>query len=173
MADGYQKEIPKSRINITLDVEIGGAKKKKELPLKLLILGDFAHQRNAHPISQRDRLNINKNNFDQIMAELKPELHCIVPNMIKQNGSDLKVHLIFKQLSDFHPSQVVAQIPELNHLLAMRNLLKELKSNILDNVGFRQVLEKIVVDKRAMTNLRTELREISVINQNDLPVYNQ
>lgn len=165
MADSFQKEIPKARINITLDVETGGARKKKELPLKLLVLGDFTRGKTTGPIVERERININKNNFDQVLSDLSPTLTLSVPNTIKNDGSEMKVDLNFQQYKDFHPDEVVKKIPALNKLLAMRNLLKDFKSNLLDNNTLRKELERLVKDKQGLNELRQELKTIAPLEQ--------
>ena len=129
MADSFQKEIPKARVNITLDVETNGASKKKELPLKLLVAGDFSNGKTTCPIAERERININQNNFNQVISDLAPELNFTVKNKIKNDGSEMRVKLQVDSLNKFHPEQIVKAIPELQNLLAMRNLLKDLKYN--------------------------------------------
>lgn len=166
MIDNFQKEIPRARINITLDVEIGGAKKKKELPLKILTINDFTGGKTTVPIAQRERININKTNFDDVLADLSPELVITIPNTINQNNAELRARLVFKKYRDFHPEQIVTQIPELNNLLAMRNLLKDLKANILDNTQFRQELEKIVKEQVRFESFREELKRVAVVENN-------
>lgn len=162
MFENFQKEIPRARINITLDVEINGAKKKKELPLKLLVINDFTSVSHTIPVAQRERININKNNFDDVMAELLPELNLVIPNTIKQNDTELSVNLKFNKLNDFHPDHIVSRVPELKQLLAMRNLLKDLKANILDNSVFKCELEKILKEKTKVALLRDELSQIAI-----------
>lgn len=167
MADSFQKEIPKARINITLDVETGGARKKKELPLKLLTLGDFSQGKTKGPVAQRERININKNNFDQVLGDLSPQITLSVPNTIKNDGTDLNVDLNFQRYKDFHPDSIAEKIPVLNKLLAMRNLLKDFKANILDNNELRRELERLVKDKQGMDDLRRELKTIAPLKEEE------
>jgi type VI secretion system protein ImpB len=159
MVDSFQKEIPKARVNITLDVETGGSVKKKELPLKLLVAGNFSNGKTKGSIAERERININKNNFNKIIADLAPELNFTVANKIKNDGSDMRVGLKIDSLKKLHPEAIVEQIPELQKLLAMRNLLKDLKANLLDNGAFRRRLEQIVKNKPQLKMLQDELHE--------------
>lgn len=165
MADSFQKEIPKARVNITLDVETEGAQKKKELPLKLLVTGDFSKGKTTGPVAKRERININKNNFNKIIADLAPELNFTVPNKIKNDDSEMKVALKMDSLKKFRPEAVVQEIPELRNLLAMRNLLKDLKSNLLDNGEFRRELEKIVKNEPELKLLQNELHKNAQIKE--------
>ncbi|PJO21226.1 type VI secretion system contractile sheath small subunit, partial [Burkholderia glumae] len=72
--DSFQREIPKSRVSITLDLHTGGARKKVELPLKLLVAGDFSAGREQAPLAERKKINIDKNNFDAVLADYAPDL---------------------------------------------------------------------------------------------------
>jgi type VI secretion system protein ImpB len=161
MADSFQKEIPKARVNITLDVETNGASKKKELPLKLLVAGDFSNGKTKGLVAERERININQNNFNQVINDLSPELNFTVKNKVKNDGSEMRIKLQADSLSKFHPEQIVKVIPELQNLLAMRNLLKDLKSNLLDNGVLRRKLEQIVQDKAQLKLLQNELQQQS------------
>ena len=163
MADSFQNEIPKSRVNITLDVETGGARKKLELPLKLLSVGDFSNGKGKGRVAERERINVNKENIESVMADLAPEVKYSVKNVIKNDGSEIGVNLTFKAFKDFHPEQVARQIPEVDNLLAMRNLLKDLKSNLLDNGAFRKELERIVSNQPELEGLKAELEKIAPI----------
>ena len=140
MATSYQQEIPPARVNITLDVDTGGANKKKELPLKLLILGDFSHGKTTGPVGDREKIAINKENLDQVMNDLSPSVNMTIPNKIKNDNSELGVNLVINSIKDFHPENIAQQIPELQRLLAMRILLKDLKANIIDKQAFRKEL---------------------------------
>jgi type VI secretion system protein ImpB len=159
--DSFQREIPKSRVSITLDLHTGGAQKKVELPLKLLVAGDFSAGKEQAPLAERKKTNIDKNNFDAVLSDLAPELTLAAENTLAEDGSELPVALSFRSMKDFEPEQVARQIPELQALLAMRNLLRDLKSNLLDNGTFRREFEKILKDRALSQQLRGELAQIA------------
>ncbi|VVE88353.1 type VI secretion system-associated protein [Pandoraea bronchicola] len=159
--DSFQREIPKNRISITLDLHTGGAQKKVELPLKMLVAGDFSAGREQAPLAERAKVNVDKNNFDAVLADYAPDLKFAAPNLLAGDDSDMPVNLQFRSMKDFEPEQVARQIPELQALLAMRNLLRDLKSNLLDNTGFRREFEKVLKDKRLSDKLRGELAQIA------------
>lgn len=161
LMDSFQREIPKSRVSITLDLHTGGAQKKVELPLKLLVAGDFSAGREQAPLAERKKVNIDKNNFDSVLADYAPDLSFAAKNTLAGDGSELPVNLSFRSMKDFEPEHVARQIPELQALLAMRNLLRDLKSNLLDNVTFRREFEKILKDKRLSDKLRGELAQLA------------
>ncbi|QGX92457.1 type VI secretion system contractile sheath small subunit [Tatumella sp. TA1] len=157
----FQGEVPKARINLKLDLHTGGAQKKTELPLKLLTVGDFSNGRENRPLSERNKVNVNKNNFNSVLAELSPSVNLPVPNTLAGDGSEENVALTFRDMKDFEPEQVARQIPQLKAMLAMRNLLRDLKSNLLDNQAFRKELEKILLDPALSAELRTELSALA------------
>lgn len=160
MKGSFQKEIPKARINLSLDVETGGHKKKVELPLKMLVMGDFSNNQTHGKVEDRERINVNKNNFESVMKEMKPSTRFEVENKLAKDGSDMSVNLSFESINDFRPDRVAQQIPELHSLMAMRNLLKDLKSNLLDNTKFRKELESIVADQPQLEGLRKQLESL-------------
>ncbi|WP_313079770.1 type VI secretion system contractile sheath small subunit [Atlantibacter sp.] len=161
MADTFQNEVPKARINLKLALHTGGAQKKVELPLKLLTVGDFSNGKETRPLSEREKINVNKNNFDSVLSEFNPEVNLTVPNMLAGDGSEENVRLNFTEIKDFEPEQVARQIPQLHAMLAMRNLLRDLKSNLLDNVTFRKELEKILKDPALSQKLRDEMSALA------------
>ena len=161
MADSFQNEVPKARINLKLDLHTGGASKKTELPLKLLVAGDFSNSQESAPISERKKANLNKNNFDAVLSEYSPNVSLTVKNTLAGDGSEESVNLIFQSMKDFSPEHVSRQIPQLKAMLSMRNLLRDLKANLLDNQAFRKELEKILLDPALSAELRAELTALS------------
>ncbi|HDR2161418.1 TPA: type VI secretion system contractile sheath small subunit [Enterobacter cancerogenus] len=161
MADSFQTEVPKARINLKLDLHTGGASKKTELPLKLLVTGDFSHGQETETISEREKVNINKNNFDSVLSDYSPKINIAVKNTLAGDGSEENVSLVFQEMKDFTPEQVARQIPQLKAMLAMRNLLRDLKANLLDNQAFRKELEKILLDPALSAELRSELSALA------------
>jgi len=156
-SSSFQNEVPKTRVNIKLDLHTGGAQKKVELPLKLMVMGDYSNGREQRPLSARGKVSINKNNFDSVLAEFSPVLIVAVENTLVDDGGETSVELNFQRMKDFEPEQVARQIPHLRALLAMRNLLRDLKSNLLDNATFRHELERILKDDALSDELRDEL----------------
>ncbi|KFA59599.1 type VI secretion system-associated protein [Gilliamella sp. Choc4-2] len=160
MSSSYQNEVPSARVSINLDLHTGGATKKVELPLKILSVGDYGRGKDKRSLSDKQKVSINKNNFDAVLNDFKPEANITVPNKIADDGSEIVVNLAFESMNDFSPEQVAKKVPELRSLLAMRNLLRDLKSNLLDNATFRYELEKIVKDEQLSDELRAELESI-------------
>jgi len=161
MSNSYQSEIPRARVNIQLSLHTGGAKKSVELPLKLMVVGDYSNGAEQRPVSERVSVSINKNNFNSVMTEFSPKVSLAVENTLAGDGSEENISLSFKDMKAFEPEQVVRQIPQLKAMLAMRNLLRDLKANLLDNQTFRKALEKILLDPTLTAELRAELSALA------------
>lgn len=157
----YQEEIPKARINLKLSLHTGGAQKKVELPLKLLTVGDFSHGQERRPLSERVKVDINKKNFDNVLSEFSPTIKLAVQNTLANDGSEENIYLTFRNIKDFEPEQVARQIPQLKAMLAMRSLLRDLKSNLLDNAAFRRELEKVLLDPALSHELHSEIAALA------------
>ncbi|MDN6228550.1 MAG: type VI secretion system contractile sheath small subunit [Enterobacterales bacterium] len=160
-SSSFQNEVPKARVNIKLDLHTGGAQKKVELPLKLLVMGDYSNGKEQRPLSERSKIDINKNNFNSVLGEFQPSIKMAVPDTLAGDGTDTAVSLTFNDMKDFEPEQVARQIPQLRALLAMRNLLRDIKSNLLDNATFRRELENILKDDALSDELRAELAALA------------
>ncbi|PAX78388.1 type VI secretion system contractile sheath small subunit [Citrobacter sp. TSA-1] len=160
MSSSFQNEIPKARVNLKLDLHTGGAGKKVELPLKLLVTGDFSNGQENRPLSEREKINIDKSNFNDVLANISPSVQLNVENTLAGDGSEENIGLTFRNMDDFTPEQVARQIPRLKAMMAMRSLLRDLKANLLDNATFRKELEKILQDPALSRELRNELSKL-------------
>ncbi|EIW7095746.1 type VI secretion system contractile sheath small subunit, partial [Escherichia coli] len=139
------------------DLHTGGGQKKVELPLKLLVAGDFSNGQEERPLSERIKMDVNKNNFNAVLADISPSVRLNVENTLAGDGTEESISLTFRNMNDFTPEQVARQIPRLKAMLAMRSLLRDLKANLLDNATFRKELEKILRDPELSQALRDEL----------------
>lgn len=95
-----------------------------------------------------------------MLADYNPRAKIAVENTLAGDGSELPIDLDFKSMDDFKPDVVAGKVPELRALMAARNLLRDLKSNLLDNAMFRRELEKILKDPALSDSLRTDLKKI-------------
>lgn len=87
MSESFQNEVPKSRINIKLDLHTGGAQKKVELPLKLLVMGDYSNGQDTRALGERTKVDINKHNFNSVLAGYNPKAKIAVENTLAGDGS--------------------------------------------------------------------------------------
>lgn len=157
MSDNFEREIPKARISISVDLHTGGAQQRVELPLKLLAMGDYSAGQGSDTLAGRKRIDVHKSNFDAVLAELNPKIEVDLTNALEGENIGSSVALGFKSMKDFEPESVAAQIPQLQRLIAMRNLLRDLKLNLLDNSAFRVELERIVKSASLSESLIAEL----------------
>ncbi len=160
MAESFQKEKPPARINLFLEVLKGDAKKKMELPLRLLALGDYSQSGSNVPLAEREKININKDNFQQVMKSMGLKLDLTVPDRLKGGEAESKVDLKFDDLKSFEPEEVAKQVPQLAKLLSTRTLLQDLRNRAISTNEFRKELERVVKDKSALAQLKGELEKI-------------
>lgn len=157
MAQSFQKEKPPARINLFLEVQKGNAKQKLELPHRMLVMGDFKGREDETPLEEREVINIDSDNFESVMKAMEAKLEFAVQNTLKGGDEEMKVNLDIKDMSSFSPEEVARQVPELNRLMAMRNLLQDLRNRVVSTAQFRKQLESIVKDKSAIEKLAGEL----------------
>jgi type VI secretion system protein ImpB len=91
----------------------------------------------------------------------------VVKNTIKGGDEDMKVNLDFEDLDSFSPEEVARQVPELNKLVAMRNLLQDLRNRVVSLSQFRKELNKIVKDKDQLQKLSSELEQFVMRDEAD------
>ena len=126
------------RVQITYDVETGGAEQSKELPLVIGAVGEFAEE--ARDLRERSFLHIDKDNFNEVMASLRPSAHVSVDSVLPGKEGVMALALTFSAMEDFTPDQVVQNVPELKALLQMRNELSELRNRAASNIQLKERL---------------------------------
>jgi len=140
------------RVQITYDVEVGDAIEMKELPFVVGVLADLAGQQDALPkLKERKFVQIDRDNFNQVLANVAPRLKYKVPNQLKKDGSTLSVDLTFRSLDDFHPSAVVKNVQPLRELLEMRQRLVDLLTKIDGNEELQEALQRLLNDKEKLS----------------------
>lgn len=148
---------PKERVNIVYKSDTGGAQQEKELPFKMLVTGDFTQRADSTPLEQRKPININKDNFDDVLKNQKLKLSTSVKNELAPESGDMSVSLEFKSLKDFGPEAVAKQVPELSKLLELREALNALKGPLGNIPAFRKKIQAIIADETARQQIMTEL----------------
>jgi type VI secretion system protein ImpB len=156
MSTKEQSVAPKERVNITYKSATGDAREEVELPLKILAIGDFRGQADARPIEERKPINVDKDNFDEVLREHHVSVDLSVPNRLDGDG-ELGVHLALRSMKDFEPESVARAVPELAKLLALREQLTALKGPLGNVPTFRKKLAALLDDDAARTALETEL----------------
>ena len=159
MAQSFQREKPPARINLFLEVATGDAQEKLELPLRLLVMGDYSGREDSTPVADREILNLNKDNFETVLKSMDIKLDYSVPDTLKGGDEDMKVILDVDSMKSFSPEEVAKQVPQLNRMMSMRNLLQDLRNRIVSLPEFRKQLEKIVQDDASLEQLAAELEQ--------------
>ena len=136
------------RVHITYDVEVGGAIQLKELPFVVGVLGDFSGKPEQPLPRLKDRkfVSVDRDNFNQVLAGMKPRLAFKVDNKLTNDDTKLGIELNFKNLDDFEPEQVVNQVEPLRKLLEARRRLSDLVHKIDGNDKLDELLQKVISD---------------------------
>ena len=149
---------PKERVNIRYRPATGDAREEIELPLKHLILGDFTSRPDDASLEERERIDINKDNFNDVMRGLNLAVDASVDDRLSDDpDARLSVHLEFDSLKDFEPERVVNQVPELRKLLELRQALVALKGPLGNTPRFRKAIQSIIDDEGARSVVLEEL----------------
>jgi type VI secretion system protein ImpB len=150
------------RVNITYDVEVGGAIEVKELPFVMGVLGDFTGQPSEPLPKLKDRkfVEVNPDNFDTVLAGMKPHLAFSVENKLSDepDAGQLKVDLNFKSLDDFAPDQVATQIKPLKELLDLRTKLADLRGSLQGNDKLDEILQDVINNTDKLAKLQGEIK---------------
>lgn len=153
------KRVRKPRVHLTYDVETGGAAVQRELPFVVGVLGDFSGNptKPLKSLKERKFVQIDRDNFDSVMASVTPELHFKADNKITNDGSQMQVDLKFNSMEDFNPHNVAQQVEPLRKLLETRNKLTDLLSKVDRSEELEELLENVLQDDEQMKKLAGEL----------------
>ncbi|HEX9749795.1 MAG TPA: type VI secretion system contractile sheath small subunit [candidate division Zixibacteria bacterium] len=148
---------PKERVNIVYKPATG-VDEERELPLKLLMLGDYTQRPDDTPLEERKVINVDKDNFNDVMKAQNLAVQANVKNVLaEEEGAEMPVNLKFENVKDFGPEAVAQQVPELKRLLELRNALLALKGPLGNVPGFRKKIMDIMSDDAARDKLMKEL----------------
>lgn len=149
------------RVQITYDVEVGGAIEVKELPFAVGVLGDFTGQPEQPLPKLKDRkfVEVNPDNFDTVLEGMKPHLSFAVENKLSEepDAPQLKVDLRFKSMADFEPENVAKQVKPLKELLDLRTRLSDLRGSLQGNDKLEELLLDAVGSTEKLDKLKGEL----------------
>lgn len=136
------------RVQITYDVEVGCAMELKELPFVVGVLGDFVGKpEEALPgVKQRKFVEVDRDNFDQVLAGMKPRLAFTTENKLQDDGSKMGVELKFNSMEDFEPDQIVRQVDPLKKLVDARQKLSDLLSKMDGNDKLESILNDVLAN---------------------------
>lgn len=162
MSDGSYA--PKERINITYRAKTSGQNADVELPLKLMVMSNLTGGNNETPLEEREILQINKINFDQVMQKLNISTNFSVKNTLGTGAEELDVNLKISSIKDFSPDSIVKQIPELHKLMQLREALMALKGPMGNIPNFRKAVLEALKDEKTKEKLLLEIKQENIEN---------
>ncbi len=149
---------PKERINISYKSSAGGVSEDVELPLKMLIVDDFTGKENDDVIEDRDPVNVNKDNFNDVIKSHNLTMNFSVPNRLEDNSDeDMNIDLKINNMKDFSPAQIAEQTPELASLMELRRALQALKGPLGNVPAFRKTIQAILENEDTRAQVMQEL----------------
>lgn len=151
--------VRKPRVHITYDVETEGSSIKKELPFVVGVIGDYSGnaKKNKKPLKNRKFVQIDADNFNEVMSKIGPEIDIKVKNTLANDDSELGLNLHFNNIEDFEPAKIIQQVEPLKKLMATRTQLNELLSKADLSSDLEALLENILQSDDALKQLTTDL----------------
>lgn len=149
----------KPRVHIKYEVETEHGLQEKELPFVVGVIGDFSadNAEQLPSLDERQFLNIDRDNFDQVMEKINPKLVIDVDNKLDESHTELKLSLSFKSLKDFEPDQLVMQVEALRKLKLARDHLRELLNKMDCSESLEKSIENILKDQKQLLQLAQDL----------------
>ncbi|MFT3857865.1 MAG: type VI secretion system contractile sheath small subunit [Aquabacterium sp.] len=164
--DSVQKRLERvrpPRVQLTYDVEIGDAIEQKELPFVMGVMGDFTGQadpeRPQPRLKDRKFVNVDMDNFDEVLAGMAPRASYRVRNKLSPDGGEFAVNLEFKKMDDFRPESVVAQVEPLRKLLEARTKLSDLRNKLAGNDRLEDLLGEVLSSTEQLKKLSAEAQQ--------------
>jgi type VI secretion system protein ImpB len=159
MGESTQKKLSRirpPRVQITYDLETGGAIEMKELPLVVGILADLAGQPEnpLPPVKARKFVDIDRDNVNEVLASIGPRLSFTVPNRLREDGGNLPVELRFRKLDDFRPEALVQQVEPLKQLFLARQRLNDLLAKLDGNDDLDALLQDVATNTDSQQTLK-------------------
>ena len=147
--------VRKPRVHISYDVETEGATVKKELPFVVGVMGDFSGDSTEplKPLKDRRFVQIDRDNFDEVLKSMTPGLDIKVKNTLENDGSEFSVNLKFESMKDFEPAAIVEQVEPLKKLMETRNKLRDLSTKADRSEDLENILEQVLKNEADLSEL--------------------
>jgi type VI secretion system protein ImpB len=151
--------VRKPRVHITYEVETEGAQVQRELPFVVGVMGDFSGDptQPLRPMGERKFIQIDRDNFNDVMARMTPGVKLKVDNTLAGDGSQMAVDLKFNSMDDFEPAKIVDQVPALKALMETRNKLRDLMSKVDRSEDLENLLEQVLKNEDELKTLSGQL----------------
>ena len=154
------ERVRKPRVHIKYEVETEGAVVQKELPFVVGVMGDYSGNdpsKEAKPLRDRKFVQIDRDNFDNVMDSIGPGLSVKAENTLQGDGSEMSVQLKFNSMEDFEPANIVQQIEPLRKLMETRNKLRDLLTKVDRSEDLEGLLEQILTNEGALKEVSADL----------------
>jgi len=153
------KRVRKPRVHITYDVETNGAVQNKEIPFVMGVMGDYSGDNTENKKALKDRKfsQVDRDNFNEVMNNVSPQVNMKVENTLEGDGSDMSVELGFKNMEDFEPQNIVEKVDPLKKLMETRNKLRDLLTKADRSEDLENLLEEVLSSSDALASLQGEL----------------
>ena len=153
-----QSESPKERINVTYKPATGDQNTQIEIPFKIAVLGEFNPNEEKKPVEDKKMINVNKNNFNEVLKHQNLSLDFTVSDKLTNNADDsINVKLKINSMKDFTPENIVENVEELKKLMELRESLTALKGPLGNIPAFRNAIENAISDVNEKSKLLEEL----------------
>jgi len=147
------------RVQITYDVETGDAIEKKELPLVMGIMADLAGKTPQPYLKDRKFVEIDRDNFNDVLSSLGPKVAFQVPNKLADDDSQLNVELHFDHMDDFLPHSIVQQVEPLRKLFEARQKLNDLIGKLDGNDDLDALLQDVATNTESQQEIQKASKE--------------
>ena len=153
------KRVRKPRVHITYDVETNGAVQEKEIPFVMGVMGDYSGDNTENKKTLKDRKfsQVDRDNFNEVMHNIAPQVNMKVENTLEGDGSEMSVSLDFKNMEDFEPQNIVEKVDPLKKLMETRNKLRDLLTKADRSEDLENLLEEVLSSTDALAALQGEL----------------
>jgi len=153
------KRVRKPRVHITYDVETNGAVQNKEIPFVMGVMGDYSGDNTENKKALKDRKfsQVDRDNFNEVMNNVSPQVNMKVQNTLQDDGSEMSVELGFKSMEDFEPQNIVEKVDPLKKLMETRNKLRDLLTKADRSEDLENLLEEVLSNADSLASLQGEL----------------
>ena len=154
-----KNNIPSSRLMINYETNVDGVLKKKELPYKVLVVGDLSKGRSIDAkveFADREVRRV-KNGVDRVLEDMNISFDFEVPNFVSKDPSNLKVNYRIQGMKDFRPDAVAKKVPEIRALLEMKEILASFAKDIENNRNLKKVIDMIFSDNNELEALKKKI----------------
>ncbi|WP_150467333.1 type VI secretion system contractile sheath small subunit [Francisella sp. SYW-9] len=163
-------EIPKSRLMLRYKTEVDGELKDKELPFRMLVVGDISQglSKDRKEDFEERKVRHMDGTIDSLMKDMDMELNLSVPNKITPSkSSNLDIKLKIDSMKSFQPGVIAESIPQLKSLIKLREMVQEFESTVDNNKGFRNLVKEILRDETALEKIKQELPALESFKMTD------